>query len=79
MILCQYITATLFDQWNLDINQPIGIQENKLMIFWPIEMQKKDEERMAQEKKVKVLEDAKKQQEEGRLLGRIKIYIKYYT
>lgn len=49
------------------------------MIFWPIEMQKKDEERMAQEKKVKVLEDAKKQQEEGRLLGRIKIYIKYYT
>ena len=41
-------------------------------------MQKKDEERMAQEKKVKVLE-AKKQQEEGRLLGRIKIYIKYYT
>jgi hypothetical protein len=42
-------------------------------------MQKKDEERMAQEKKVKVLDEAKKQQEEGRLLGRIKIYIEYYT
>lgn len=36
------------------------------------EMQKKDEERMAQEKKVKVLEDAKKQQEEGRLLEALK-------
>jgi hypothetical protein len=32
-------------------------------------MQKKDEERMAQEKKVKVLDEAKKQQEEGRLLA----------
>lgn len=32
-------------------------------------MQKKDEERMSQEKKVKDLEGAKKQQEEGRLIG----------
>ena len=36
------------------------------------EMQKKDEERMAQEKKVKVLDEAKKQQEEGRLLEALK-------
>lgn len=36
------------------------------------ELQKKDEERMAQEKKVKTIEEAQKQQEEGRLLEALK-------